>query len=292
MTVEELPVVFSCQSEQLIGFIHKPDHASETGILIVVGGPQYRVGSHRQFVLLARVLADKGIPVMRFDYRGMGDSEGPIRSFSNIDEDIKVAVDTFSNSVPDLTGVVIWGLCDAASAASFYAYQDERIKGLVLLNPWVFTEQGAAKTYLKYYYLQRLSNPELWRKVFTLQFDYRQSFFSIVSLVKNILESKDSQNESAISEEVSLVDSSLALPVRVRECLQRFEYPVLFVLSGKDLTADEFKEVVKSDEKWQHLFETSSVSKVELKESDHTFSSQKWRDEVAQLTLQWLNQLH
>jgi len=292
MTVEELPVVFSCQSDQLIGLIHKPANVAGIGILIVVGGPQYRIGSHRQFVLLARMLAANDIPVMRFDYRGMGDSEGLIRSFSNIDEDIKVAVDTFSNSVPDLTGVVIWGLCDAASAASFYAYQDERIKGLVLLNPWVFTEQGAAKTYLKYYYLQRLSNPELWRKVFTLQFDYRQSFFSIVSLVKNILESKDSQNESAISEEVSLVDSSLALPVRVRECLQRFEYPVLFVLSGKDLTADEFKEVVKSDEKWQHLFETSSVSKVELKESDHTFSSQKWRDEVAQLTLQWLNQLH
>jgi len=50
--------------------------AADTGVLIVVGGPQYRVGSHRQFVMLARFLADHGVPCMRFDYRGMGDVSG------------------------------------------------------------------------------------------------------------------------------------------------------------------------------------------------------------------------
>jgi hypothetical protein len=29
---------------------------------------------------------------------------------------------------------VIWGLCDGASAAMFYAEQDRRVSGLVLLN--------------------------------------------------------------------------------------------------------------------------------------------------------------
>ena len=179
METKEIPVVFSCHTEELIAILHQPKTPLKTGVLIVVGGPQYRVGSHRQFVLLARMLADNGVPVFRFDYRGMGDSNGIVRSFSNVDDDIKSAVDKFYQNSPNLCGVIIWGLCDAASAASFYAYQDNRIKGLVLLNPWVFTEQGAAKTYLKHYYLQRLCNPDFWHKVLSFQFNYRQSFFSL-----------------------------------------------------------------------------------------------------------------
>jgi len=190
-----------------------------------------------------------------------------------------------------LSRVVIWGLCDAASAASFYAYQDKRVKGLILLNPWVYTEQGAAKTYLKHYYLQRLFNPELWRKVFSLQFNYQQSFSSLVLLLKNMLMKTVSNQQTNNTEAVSLVDSSMSLPDRVRECLDRFDSPVLFILSGRDLTADEFREVVKSDEKWQSLFELPDVNTVELVGADHTFSSQKWRDEVSQLTLHWVSQL-
>jgi len=272
--------------------LHQPEKPLGIGVLIVVGGPQYRVGSHRQFILLARMLADNGVPILRFDYRGMGDSQGSVRSFSNVDADIQAAVDIFYKNSLNLGGVVIWGLCDAASAASFYAYQDERIKGLVLLNPWVFTEQGAAKTYLKHYYLQRLLNPDLWRKVFTFQFNYRQSLSSLVLLLENILEPSLKYGKSRDSEEIALVDSNLSLPVRFRECLQRFDCPVLFVLSGRDLAADEFREVVKSDEKWLKLFESTDVSEVELAEADHTFSSQKWCEEVSQLTLQWLRQLH
>ena len=82
------------------------------------------------------------------------------------------------------------------------------------------------------------------------------------------------------------------MPDRVRDCLRRFDYPILFILSGRDLTADEFRGVVKMDEKWLRLFEKPDISKVELMESDHTFSSQKWREEVSQLTFYWVGQLH
>jgi len=292
MSVNELPFVFSCQSKQMIAIIHQPEASSTIGVLIVVGGSQYRVGSHRQFVLLARKLADNGIPVMRFDYRGMGDSQGITRSFLEVDEDIKSAIDNFYKQTPGLKDIVIWGLCDAASASSFYAYRDERVKGLVLLNPWVFTEQGAAKTYFKYYYLQHLFHSELWRKIFSLQFDYRQSFSSLILLFSNLF--KSNRNPTCLNQykETSLVNSGLPLPERVLECLHQFEYPILFILSGRDLTANEFRETVKKvNNKHQRLFEKSDVSKVELMDADHTFSSQKLREEVEQLTLNWVKQL-
>ena len=75
MSYVELPILFSCGSESLMGILSKSESAGHVGVLIVVGGPQYRVGSHRQFVLLARSLAAAGLSVFRFDYRGMGASK-------------------------------------------------------------------------------------------------------------------------------------------------------------------------------------------------------------------------
>ena len=150
MNFEERALSFSCHDSCLYGILSLPEKIFSRGVLIVVGGPQYRVGSHRQFALLARDLAAHGVPVMRFDYRGMGDSEGEVRSFENIDDDLEVAINKFFKEVPSLKDLVIWGLCDAASAALFYAYQDKRVTGLALLNPWVRTDKGIAKARLKY----------------------------------------------------------------------------------------------------------------------------------------------
>ena len=64
-----------------------PAVPDDTGVLVIVGGPQYRVGSHRQYVQLSRHLAEQGIASMRFDVRGMGDSPGVQRSFEEIDDE-------------------------------------------------------------------------------------------------------------------------------------------------------------------------------------------------------------
>lgn len=275
----ELPVTFLCENETLVGLIHQPAMMAAQGVLVVVGGPQYRVGSHRQFVLLARHLAANGIAVMRFDYRGMGDSEGEPRTFDRIDADIQVALDCFFRACPALEGVLLFGLCDAASAALFYGYQDVRVQGLILLNPWVHTEQGNAKTFLKHYYWQRLWNPTLWRKIMTLKFDYADAYRSILSILKTLYTrpSQDSLQQHP-------------LPQRMRECWKRFKHPILLILSGRDLTASEFKEVAKSDAVWQQLLNDPRVTCHELAAANHTFSSQAWRDQVAGWVLEWINQ--
>lgn len=285
---KEIPLVFECQGEKLIGILHEADSQTGIGVLIVVGGPQYRVGSHRQFLLLARHLASQGIPVMRFDVRGMGDSAGEQRRFDQLDDDIKGAIDCFFASCSGLHRVVLWGLCDAASAAIFYGYQDARVKGLVLLNPWVFTEQGAARTYLKHYYLQRLLSRDFWGKVFSFKFDFVQSVISLLALLKKALRINKSL---PVSSQVSRVDEKLALPIRMRECLRQFTNPVLLILSGRDLTADEFKETVKSDPAWQAILANARVQRLDFAEADHTFSSTAWRDQVAEWTLSWIKQI-
>ena len=127
---------------------------STCGVLIVVGGPQYRVGSHRQFLLLSRRLAAEGYPVMRFDYRGMGDASGAMRGFEQASADIGAAIEAFQRACPAVQRIVLWGLCDAASLALLYvdATQDDRIAGLAILNPWVRSEASLAQTHIKHYY--------------------------------------------------------------------------------------------------------------------------------------------
>ena len=116
---EERALAFDCGGERLYGILSLPGHAASgaRGVLVVVGGPQYRAGSHRQFTLLARDLAQDGVPVLRFDYRGMGDSEGTIRPFDDVEDDLRAAIDAFMAASPGLREVVLWGLCELAIIA-------------------------------------------------------------------------------------------------------------------------------------------------------------------------------
>src|SRR5882672_7230784 len=107
MTFVELPVLFHCEGDQLVGVLARPDQPRDVGVVVVVGGPQYRVGSHRQFILLARTLASEGIACLRFDYRGMGDSEGEARSFESVDADIACATAELTRLVPSVRRVVL-----------------------------------------------------------------------------------------------------------------------------------------------------------------------------------------
>jgi exosortase A-associated hydrolase 1 len=170
--VHEAILTIDCQGEQLTGVLSTPQaDQAETGVLVVVGGPQYRIGSHRQFVLLARRLAASGYDCLRFDVRGMGDSGGAWHSFEQLDADIDAALDALCAARPMLRRVVLWGLCDGASAAllKLQVAPDARIAGLVLVNPWVRSALGLARTQLKHYYLQRLLQRSFWRKLLSGQ---------------------------------------------------------------------------------------------------------------------------
>ena len=85
--IRESALWIDCEGAAMLGVLTQPPRPTVTvriGVLIVVGGPQYRVGSHRQFTLLARRLAAQGYPTLRFDYRGMGDSGGERRRFTKL----------------------------------------------------------------------------------------------------------------------------------------------------------------------------------------------------------------
>lgn len=163
------------------------------------------------------------------------------------------------------------------------------MKGLVLLNPWVHTEQSEAKVYLKRYYRQRLLSADLWRKVAKGDFDFQQSLSSLTAFAsKALLSSARKQNPIASKADGHFMEK-LPLPERMRVGLERFSGRVLLILSGRDLTADQFRDLVSRDADWQQLLSHPRISRRELPEADHTFSTREWRDQAASWTLEWLN---
>ena len=288
-------VAFPCDGNWLYGIVHLPDHPAPRGVLVVVGGPQYRVGSHRQFLLLARALADAAIPVMRFDYRGMGDSEGDAITFEDIETDIRGAIDTFFAQVPSLREVVLWGLCDAASAALMYAHRDRRVSGVVLLNPWVRTEQGIARAYLKHYYVTRLFDPELWRKIRAGEFSVTAAAKSLLQavgtglgLTKSFGPAADPAAGSRAPDTGQSAASKAPLPERMLTGLNLYDGRLMIVLSGDDLTAREFKDLATTERPWRKSLRAARVTIHELPAANHTFARRAWRDQVATWTAEWV----
>lgn len=281
-TVDEQACFFDCQGERLLGILHVPEQRSaDIGMVLVVGGPQYRIGSHRQFVLLARALAEAGIPVLRFDYRGMGDSEGTFRDFEAVSADIRAAVDTLTGQLPDVGRVVLWGLCDAASANAFYALSDGRIVAQVAANPWARTVEGEAQAFIRHYYLQRFFSRDFWRKVVKFEYDL---LGSVGDFAAKLGQTRRTRPQASAKD-------SRPLPVRLRDAQLSYLGETLLIISGQDLTASEYLDRVAESSDWQAWFDSSAITVRRLEEADHTFSTRAWRDQVAAWTRDWIRQL-
>lgn len=274
---QERPVTFGCNGDRLVAILHEAS-SRDVGVLFIVGGPQYRAGSHRQFVLMARDFAFAGFPVFRFDYRGMGDSEGSPRTFEDVNDDIKAAVDSFIANVPRLRSVVLWGLCDAAAASLMYAHSDPRVRGVILANPWVHTEAGAANAYIKHYYGQRLLQRSFWAKVFRGEFN----------LVASVIDFGRKLVRSLTMRSAADSDSQLMFIERMKRGFERFDGRVLLLMSEHDLTAQEFRGLCAQERDWASLLCRSTHRTVELHGADHTFSSRVSLRSATHHCVEWL----
>jgi exosortase A-associated hydrolase 1 len=248
---------FNCNGSSLVGIVDVPERPLQRGLLLLAEGAGYRVGSHRQFTLLSRALAQRGIPVMRFDRRGMGDSEGEPRAGDAIDDDVRAALKEFFMHIPDMKETVILGLGDAAAAAALYAPQDERVRGLVLLNPQVRKPRGDES--LGYHYLARLGEVAFWKRVAAGKVDISAS---AAALRQNVRERRS------------------ALPRRLVASLSDFAGQVLVVLGSADPTSRDAARLLA-----RHHVRCKQVA---IAGADHAFASREWRDQVAATSANWI----
>ncbi len=284
MNFEDQAISFACLGETLTGILSQPEDAADTAVIVVVGGPQYRVGSHRQFVQLARRLARQGYPVLRFDATGMGDSNGLLRTFEAFDNDIGAAIDTITDRT-SVGKIVLWGLCDGASAALMYwqATRDPRVSGMVLCNPWVRSETSLARAQIKHYYTRRLMQREFWTKLLRGGVA-AGALTGLVMRASSVL--RRAKPESLRTGPMS----HQAFQQRMAEACLLFPGSILLLLSGQDLTAQEFIEHIKTHPVWRSAVSSKKVQRVDLPQANHTFSDPRDSAKVEALTLHWLDE--
>ncbi len=277
--MKESVLSFACEGQPLVGILAEPASGTpaDVGVVIIVGGPQYRAGSHRQFTLLARHLAANGFAALRFDYRSMGDSPGEARDFLGVDADIAAAIDALLAARPTLRRVVLWGLCDAASAALLYldATRDSRVAGVALLNPWARSAATLAQTHVRHYYWRRLREKGFWLKLLRGGVGLK----ALHTLGSNLRLARGAGKAST---------DTRSFQDRMAAGLRDFDGPSLLILSGDDYTAREFADHARSSAPWQGLLTRSTLELHEMPSADHTFSTIADQDAQCRICLDWL----
>ncbi|MET4896985.1 hydrolase 1, exosortase A system-associated [Sphingomonadaceae bacterium jetA1] len=153
-------ISFPCEAATLVGTLD--EGMGTTGLLIVSGGNEPRMGAHRGQALLAARIAGRGIPVFRFDRRGVGDSEGVNRGWESSAPDIAAAARAFAEAA-GLERLVGFGNCDAAAALASFG-RPAGLDAVILSNPWLSDEPDALPpaAAIRRHYTRKLMSPREW----------------------------------------------------------------------------------------------------------------------------------
>jgi exosortase A-associated hydrolase 1 len=215
---------FTCEGATLGATLDQA--MGRTGLIIVTGGTQTRIGSHRMFERLAGALAAEGYPCFRFDRRGVGDSEGEDPGFEGSKADLAAAVSGFRAECPHLERVVGFGLCDGATALALFG-AEAGVDSVLLANPWfVESEAGAPPAAaIKRRYRDQLMSVDGWKKLLGGSVSYKK-------LLKGVMR--------------VAAPPPADLGGRVAACLRSRGLPVELILARKDATAIAAEDLWKS----------------------------------------------
>jgi len=166
--------------------------AAPIAAVLLPPGVKTRVGPHRLNRKLARPFLERGIPVLRVDFRGLGDSEGdwPDDSLEHIYRqtelgqcvgDARAALDWLESRF-GTRRFVVGGLCGAAITALHLGREDGRMQALFAIGlPARLERAGNAppsvtRAELRSHwsrYLAKLARPAAWLRLLSLKSDYR-----------------------------------------------------------------------------------------------------------------------
>lgn len=257
------PITFANEGQQLVGVLHVPDGLEggkkAPGIVMFHGFTGNETEDHRVFVHVARALCGSGFAVLRFDFRGSGDSDGEFENMTIPGEvsDAKKALTVMAQQeAVDKERIGVIGLSMGGRVATIVASQDKRVRYVVLYS--------AALSGLK------------------------ERFHTMIG--KESLERLDSGEAVKVGNGwyvkkpfIETIDDPVPL-----EVMDRVKVPVLIVQSDADQVVpldDAMKgyEIVKNLNSKNELYV--------VKGGDHTFSERRHKQEVIRKTLEWLDSL-
>jgi pimeloyl-ACP methyl ester carboxylesterase len=296
--------------QTLFGTLHKPARVrpGTPAVVLLSPGVKMRVGPGRLYLPLTDMLVAEGFPVLRFDFFGLGDSEGELAEkllpdvYNHIEvgryvDDTLSALDWLRDA-HDFQRFVLGGLCGAAITALLAAQRDPRVDGLLSLGMTVTLASNAA-TPAKYMsgreldamrglYLRKLFNPKAWLRFLTFRSDYGVAWHAMLRLIR-----KPKPKPVAVSPEAPVPveqrgNANPLFPPAYFDFLKRGGH-ALMLFSEKDRLYSDYEEkfVQPYAESLKPL--AGQIEQHLVQSANHVLSLPEWRREMVDTSRSWIN---
>lgn len=250
-------------ADQIFASLDIPDdRSSKSALIIVSGGNEIRSGSHNSQSQLAQYMSAKGYYVLRYDRRGVGDSEGENTGFENSRDDILAAAQFMREKIGPEAKISAFGNCDAASALILNC-DGLGINALILANPWTYdpieeapesnevAHQAPSAAAIRARYWARIKNPRSLIDLFSGKID-------LSKLIKGLMRASKKEELSIVSQAISRKLSDAQIPIDI-------------LIADKDSTAMAYMGAHNS-KAFAQVRENPNVKISKLDSASHSFA--------------------
>jgi uncharacterized protein len=307
------PVTFRNQDGlRLFGMLHQPAAPREGAetVLILSPGVKMRVAPHRLYNKLAERFVAMGHSVLRFDFHGLGDSEGEAPEALLADF---YGATQLGRYVGDTIAAMDWmqrthgtrrfiaaGLCGGALTGLLTAAQDARIVALCAISIPVILDgsdrdparymTAAQLTATRSGYLRKLRVAEWrsWVRLLTFRSDFRMIARALVKPIQARIRRSQSTPENARAAVQPDNTNPLFAPAFHR--MVASSRPILFVFAESDRLFWEFEDKFVQRQ-GRSLEPFSQWYRVHVTpQANHIFSSAEWQEDLFRQCCGWLEE--
>jgi uncharacterized protein len=292
---------------RLFGVLHTPagKPPGDLVVLLLSPGVKMRVGPQRLYLRLTELFLALGLTVFRFDFHGLGDSEGALPEerlkdvYSNIElgrfvDDSIDAMNWMEHSY-GCRRFLLSGLCGGAITALLTGGRDQRVVGVHGLGMTAVLAAPAAdqSRYMtigeieaqQSVYLRRVLSPNAWYRLLTLQTDNRLIKRMMGLWIRKLFGRRPTPPAAAPPED----DNANPLFPPAFFNMVSTGRPMLFVFGGGDRLHWEYEEkfVARHRERLASMPKLVEEHVVQL--ANHVLSLREWQDEMLDVSNRWLN---
>lgn len=306
------PISFANRKGQILyGTLHRPDDggASVPPVVLLSPGVKMRVGPGRLYAPLTEALTRSGHTVLRFDFSGLGDSEGQVEEAQLIDVYRSVEQGRYVDDTLDAVDwararlgherVILGGLCGGALTALLAAERSDAVDAILSLGMTVALVGGPVKpaelltgTQLdrrRSLYFRRLLQPRSWTRFFTGRTEYGVLFGS---LRRGIAARLRPHGRVAVAPTPAApADLNPAFPSAFLGFLARGGR-ILLLFGEKDRLPSEYLEKFAAPHARQLEPHAGQIQMHVIPEANHVISQSSWRIEMAAVVRSWLGHLN
>lgn len=305
---------FNKDGRRLFGMLHRPTEVAEqrTAIILLSPGVKMRVAPHRLYNHMAERFAGLGYPVLRFDFYGLGDSEGEVceKLLADLYGAIQVgryigdtvaAMDWLEQEV-GISSFILSGLCGGAITGLLAGAQDSRVVALLGLAIPVILD-GSHIDHKKYitdgqligarnHAIKTALKPgarHAWARFFTFQSNYRLILRSILKPLLDRIRPKRLDSQTPSQAAISDNTNPNFAPSFFRFLSASKKMCLVFAEMDRHKHEFESKFVERHRAALEVLREGYEIHVV--KSSNHIFSFFEWEEEMLVRCCEWLQRL-